>query len=227
MTDLLIAIAAFTLFHMLPSTPLRAWIIARVGRRGFMWAFSALSVFFFGWMWMAYRAAPAGPVFWVTSQGERWVSAALMLAVFALAIGAVTGRPRVLLTAEKALDGPEPVRGVLRITRHPLLWAVGLWGLVHMANNAGPADWLFFGYTTVLALAGTWLIDRRRARLLGDAWPPLKAKTSNLPFLAILQGRNRLFLREFGLARAAAALAAWALALWAHEAVFGLPAVWF
>ncbi len=181
-------------------------MIARVGQRRFMWAFSALSVLFFGWIWMAFRAASAGPVFWVTSQGERWASAALMLGAFLqiFSTGLRTGR----VTDSYGT-------------------AVGIWGLVHMANNAAAADWVFFGYMTLLALAGTWLIDHRRARLLGDAWPPLKAETSNLPFLAILRGRNRLLLREFGWARAAAALAAWALALWVHETVFGLPVLWF
>ncbi|MHA1164773.1 MAG: NnrU family protein [Alphaproteobacteria bacterium] len=227
MTELLIALAAFTVFHMVPSTPLRAWLIDRLGRGAFMWAFSGLSLLFFGWIWIAYRAAPVEIIFWVTPEWARWASAALMLAAIFLAIAAATGRPRVLLTAETALMEPDPVRGVMRITRHPMLWAVAIWGLLHMANNADPAAWVFFGYITVLALGGTYLIDRRRERLLGKAWRPLKAQTSNLPFLAIAQGRNRLILTEIGWSRFAATLGLWALVLFAHETAFGLPAIWF
>ena len=227
MYNLLIAIGAFTLFHMVPSTPLRAWLIDRLGRSPFMWAFSGLSLLFFGWIWIAYRAAPVEIIFWVTPEWARWASAALMLAAILLAIGAATGRPRVLLTAETALMEPDPVRGVLRITRHPMLWAVTIWGLLHMANNADPASWVFFGYITLLALGGTTLIDRRRARLIGKAWSPFKAQTSNLPFLAIAQGRNRLSFSEIGWSRLAATGVLWALILSAHETAFGLPAIWF
>ena len=227
MAELLVALTAFTVFHMLPSTPLRAWLIAALGRRTFMWVFSILSVLFFGWIWTAYRAAPVEVHFWVTPLWIRWLSAVILLTAILIAIGAATGRPRVLLTAETALMEPDPVRGVLRITRHPMLWAVVIWGLVHMANNADPAAWVFFGYITLLALGGTLLIDRRRTRLLGTAWTPLKEQTSNLPFLAIAQGRTQLSLSEIGWLRIGAALCLWALILWAHEDVFGLPAVWF
>lgn len=192
-----------------------------------MWSFSGLSLLFFGWIWIAYRAAPIETIFWHTPIWARWASAALMLASIQLAIAAITGRPRVILTAETALMEPDPVRGIVRITRHPMLWAVGIWGLLHMANNADPAGWVFFGYITMLALLGTLLIDRRRARLMGSAWQPLKAQTSNLPFLAIAQGRNQLVLKEIGWPRFAAAIGLWAFVLFVHETVFGLPAVWF
>jgi uncharacterized membrane protein len=192
-----------------------------------MWVFSFMSVLFFGWIWVAYRTAPVEVYFWVTPLWIRWLSAVILLTAILLAIGAATGRPRVLLTAETALMEPDPVRGVLRITRHPMLWAVVIWGFVHMANNADPAAWVFFGYITLLALGGTWLIDRRRARLLGTAWTHLKEQTSNLPFLAIAQGRNRVSLKEIGWSRIGASFCLWALILWAHEDAFGLPAVWF
>ena len=192
-----------------------------------MWAFSGLSLFMFGWIWVAYRAAPVEIIFWVTPEWARWTSAVLMLAALLLAVATATGRPRVLLTAETALMEPDPVRGVLRITRHPMLWAVLIWGLLHMANNADPAAWVFFGYITALALGGTFLIDRRRARLMGKTWQLIKSQTSNLPFLAIAQGRNQLVFTEIGWIRLTAAVGLWALILSAHEAVFGLPAIWF
>ncbi len=96
-----------------------------------------------------------------------------------------------------------------------------------MINNPDPPSWVFFGYVILLALGGTWLIDRRRRRLLGERWDRIRSETSNLPFLAILQGRNRLALGEIGAAPFALGALGWCALLLAHETLFGLPAVIF
>ena len=57
MSQLLLSIAVFLAAHLLPSTPLRGWLIARIGRQGFMRAFSALSLGLFVWVWLAFRQA--------------------------------------------------------------------------------------------------------------------------------------------------------------------------
>lgn len=226
MSELLLSLALFTGVHLLPSTPLRGRLIDAVGRRAFMWSFSALSLAMFAWVWLAYRRAPVETVFWVTGEGVRWASALVLLAALILLAAALLARPAVLLTGETVLAGDQPVRGPLRITRHPLLWPLVLWGVVHMVNNADPPSWLFFGYITALSLGGTWLIDRRRRRLLGDRWEHIRSQTSNLPFLAVLQGRNRLSLGEIGAAPFALGGFAWCALLLVHERLFGLPAVW-
>lgn len=227
MAQLALSILVFVVAHGLPSTPLRPWFIEHFGRRAFMVAFSALSVALFAWVWLSYRHAEIENVFWVTGPVGRSIGAVVMLAAILLLVLAVTGKPRLFLTGETVLSSPESVRGVLRITRHPLLWAITFWGLVHMANNADPPSWLFFGFLTLLALGGTWAIDRRRARLLEDGWPAIEAVTSNLPFLAIMQGRNRLVFSEIGWTRLAIGSGLWALILTLHEPVFGVSPLWF
>ncbi|MCG8560696.1 MAG: hypothetical protein MI824_12920 [Hyphomicrobiales bacterium] len=227
MGELALSIAVFLALHVLPSTPLRQRLIDTVGRGAFMWAFSGLSLLLFAWVWLAYRRAPVETVFWITGEAVRWGSALVLFASALLLAAAVLARERVLLTGETALAGDRPLAGVLRVTRHPMLWAAGLWGLVHMLNNADPPGWAFFGTSTALALGGTWLIDRRRRRLLGARWETVRAETSNLPFLAILQGRNRLVPGEIGWRPPALALLLWCGALAMHETLFGLPAVVF
>lgn len=225
MAELALSIGVFLAAHALPSTPLRPWLIDRLGRRVFMAVFSLLSTVLFVWVWIAYRSADIEAIYWVTGAGVRGVTAFVMLAAILLLAAAAMGKPRVLLTGETVLADADSIRGVLRITRHPLLWSVGLWGLVHMLNNADPPSWLFFGFLTALSFIGMFAIDRRRKRLLGESWTKIEAVTSNLPFAAVVTGRNRLILSEIGLAPLALGLALWALLLAIHEPVLGVSPI--
>ncbi len=226
MAELIFALIVFTALHLIPSTPLRAQLIEALGRQGFAWAFSAASGLLLVWAWLAYRAVFPETVFWVTGPVVRWLSALVMLAAVVLAVLAIAQRPRVLLTAEVSLRSEGALKGVMRITRHPLLWPVATWGLVHMLNNADPPSWVFFGYVTALALGGTWLIDRRRAKLLGPRWPAIEARTSNLPLLAIADGRNALVWEELPLPLVALGVGVWLALLILHPILIGAPAVW-
>ncbi len=60
------------------------------------------------------------------------------------------------------LDRLEPARGVLRITRHPVMWGVGLWAAVHLVANGDLASLLFFGGFLLTAL-GRGLASRPAA----------------------------------------------------------------
>ncbi len=227
MVELVVSLVVFLGVHALPSTPLRSWLIRKFGRSVFMAGFSIISVVLFAWVWIAYRQAEIEAIFWVTGPLERAISGVFVLFAVMFTVFAVSQRPMVLLTGETALSQDNAIRGVLRITRHPVLWAVGLWGVVHMLNNADPPSWLFFGVSTVLALVGTFAIDRRRKRLLGARWTTIEATTSNIPFLAILRGRNTLRLSEIGLIQLAIAIAVWAVILMLHEPAFGVSPLWF
>lgn len=225
MAELLAALAAFTLFHVLPSTPLRGMAIRRLGRNGFMALYSLVSLLLFVWLFVAFFRADVA-VWWVTPLWLRQLSAASMLLAFVLLAASLLQRPMVLLTAETVLADEAAVVGVLRLTRHPFLWALALWALVHALNNPDPAGLALFGYFLMLAAAGTLPIDRRRARLLGEErWRRLRSATSNLPFAAILAGHQSLprALREIGWAPLLAGLLAWALVLHFHATLLGMP----
>ena len=224
MHQLVISIVVFLAAHALPSTPLRGWLIARLGRRAFMWGFSFLSILLMAWVVYAYAQAEVETIWWVTGPLVRLFSALILFfAILSIVSTAMAEHP-VLLTAETVLTNPDALRGILRVTRHPLLWGLGLWGLVHMLNNADPPSWVFFGVMTFLALGGTWAIDRRRERLLGAHWDRVAGATSNFPGLAILQGRNRLVFSEIGLLPFGVATVLWLALLGLHEWVIGVPA---
>ena len=96
------------------------------------------------------------------------------------------------------------------------------------ATKIGPSGTLldnslvFFGTFAVLSLAGGMLIDARRTRENAPGWGVFMQATSNVPFWAILQGRQKLVPREIGLTRLAVALALYVLLLWLHPWLFGV-----
>ncbi len=68
------------------------------------------------------------------------------------------------------------------------------------------------------------LIDARKADALGEEWARFAAATSNVPFSAIVEGRNHFSAGEIGLARIATGLAAFAVMLAIHPWLFGVRA---
>ena len=75
-----------------------------------------------------------------------------------------------------------------------------------------------------IASVGTLLMDRRKQQSLGENWARFAAVSSNLPFLAILQGRNKFSAAEIGWRNPAIGLALYALVFWFHPALFGIRA---
>jgi uncharacterized membrane protein len=118
----------------------------------------------------------------------------------------------------KVGQGPEAARGIVRITRHPFLWGVALWALVHLIVNGDLASLIFFGSLLVLAVVGTLSIDAKRRRSFGEQWSRFANVTSDVPFAAIAAGRNRLgpALAEIGLWRPLAAILVYAVAFYFH-----------
>jgi uncharacterized membrane protein len=110
---------------------------------------------------------------------------------------------------------------VLRITRHPVMWGVGLWAAVHIVANGDLASLLFFGGFLLTALGGAGHLDRRMAATEGARWQRFAAVTSFLPFAALLAGRQRWAWAE--LRRPVAwGLGAFALLLFLHPHLFGV-----
>jgi uncharacterized membrane protein len=112
--------------------------------------------------------------------------------------------------------------GIVRITRHPFLIGVAIWALVHLIGNGDGASALFFGALALVALAGTVSIDAKRRRAQGQAWDAFAARTSIVPFAAIMSGRNTLQVGELGWLRPMAGFVAYALMLGGHAHIVGV-----
>jgi uncharacterized membrane protein len=225
---LIAASSFFLLIHFgVSGTRLRDLLVARLGAGPYRGAFAVASVVGIVWMTTAYRRAPAVDL-WGQLIGLRPLAFALVLIAFLfVAIGLATPSPTRVGMETKLAQGTETVRGIVRITRHPFLWGVGLWAFVHLIVNGDLASVILFGSLLLLALGGTVSIDAKRRRSFGDQWSQFIQATSNVPFAAIAAGRNQLrpALREIGILRPVIAIAAYALFFVFHGRLFGAPLV--
>jgi uncharacterized membrane protein len=73
-------------------------------------------------------------------------------------------------------------RGVLAITRHPMMWSFALWAVVHAAVIATPKALLLDAAILILALGGSVGQDRKKAKLMGERWHEWTAQTAFVPF---------------------------------------------
>jgi len=191
MTALLLASIAFLLTHFVTSTPLRPKLVAAIGEWPWRGLYSAIAFLTLGWMIWAYAGAPTEPL-WT---GLRHVPSVVMPLAFILLACGYRLNPT-MVGAERLLRNDDPARGMIRITRHPIMWAVMLWSGAHVLARGDLKSLVFFGALFATAALGTLSIDRRKAS--NPDWPRFAAVTSNVPFVAIIRGRNRLVWQEIG-----------------------------
>jgi uncharacterized membrane protein len=221
---MLYAAAAFFLaIHLVVAgTRLRDAITGVVGEPAYLGLFSLASLGGIVWLAMSYNAASAAgsEVLWTAGPGVTHTGIIVIAIAFWLGVsGLLTPNPTSVGQEKAAASEPS---GMLRITRHPFLWGVAIWAAFHTAANGDAASVVFFGTFFVLAVLGTFSIDAKRARKMGDAWTGFASRTSNIPFGAILTGRNSLKLGELFGVRQLAALAVFAAVLFAHAWAFGV-----
>ena len=224
MTNLILASAVFLLIHFgISGTRLRGWLVARLGEGRYLGFFSLASIAGLFWMGSAHAHAPA--VFlWADPVGLWPVGKALMLfATLFVVIGLTASNPTMVGGQTRLARGQDAARGITRITRHPFLWGVAIWALVHLVVNGDLASLIFYGSLLVLAIGGTPLIDARQRGRVGEQWNAFANVTSNVPFAAIVADRNQFspVLREIGILRLALALAVYAAVLALHGRLFG------
>ncbi len=87
--------------------------------------------------------------------------------------------------------------GIIRITRHPQMVGQLIWCIAHTL-------WIGTSFTLLTSIGlvlhhlfGVWHGDKRLSDRYGDAFAAVKARTTVIPFLAILQGRQTLVWSEF------------------------------
>lgn len=225
MTMFAAALAAFILLHIgVSATPLRAALVRSIGEGPYRGVFSLASAGALVWMILAFgaaRAAPDNPILWNPPAWGRHLTATFVLVGFLLAVSGLLTPGPTQAGFEGALKKPEPAKGVLRITRHPFLWGVALWGVGHLFTNGEGTSVMLFGGLAIMSLLGTRSIDRKSAARMPAEWAPFRDATSNVPFAAILKGHNRLALGEMAIPLLAA-LAAFGAVIWFHRVLFGV-----
>ncbi|HET8728722.1 MAG TPA: NnrU family protein [Alphaproteobacteria bacterium] len=205
------------------STGLRDRIVDAIGEGPYLGLYSLVALGVLVWLVMAYNAAPPGPVLWNAYPWGWYVPIVVVPVALVLLVGGLSIPNPTAVGGDRQLAEPQPVRGVLRITRHPVMWAIGLWAIAHTVPNGDLASLLFFGFLGALALLGTLFIDAKNRKRRGAAFAPFELATSNLPFLAVAQRRQDLgrAVREFGVWRLVVVVVLYAALLHGHRFLFG------
>jgi uncharacterized membrane protein len=225
MTMLIAAAAVFLAIHLLiAGTRVRDGITGAIGEGAYLGLFSLASLGAIALLAIAYKAAQRGedPLLYDLGPGVKHLGIPVVALAFLLGVQGLFMPNPTSLRQEGSAANPDTIRGVLRITRHPFLWGVAIWSAFHLSANGDEASVIFFGTFFVLSILGTFSIDAKRRRKMGEAWAAFAAKTSNIPFAAAITGRNSLKLGEsFGWRFWVAALL-FVTVLFAHAHIFGV-----
>ena len=219
MAMLALATVVFLATHYISSTPLRSGLVRMMGENGYLGLYTLISLAALGWMIWAYIKAPYERL-WFGDEFKVWAVVLMPVSLVFIACGALTRNPSAV-RQESALRAMGEPRGILRVTRHPIMWGIALWAVVHLIARGDTASLMFFGGLLLLAISGTVLQDARKDRMIGVDWQRFAATTSNLPFAAIIQGRNRFRFDEIGWGKVLVGLALYFVLAFLHPYLFG------
>ncbi|ANV90220.1 NnrU family protein [Picosynechococcus sp. PCC 8807] len=177
---------------------LRPWGEQRIGSRLYRVLFALVSIpFATGLIIYFFNHRYDGLVLWQV-QGDVWVKPTvwwlsaisfffLYPSTFNLLEIAAVKQPQVHLYE----------KGIIRITRHPQMVGQLIWCVAHTL-------WIGSSFTLLTSIGlmahhifAVWHGDRRLRSRYGQTFLAVKERTSIIPFLAILQGRQQLKLEEF------------------------------
>jgi len=173
------------------SSAVRPRLISAVGEQRYRAVYSLIAFATLGPLIYEFaRNKHAGPLLWALRAVPPFRELAWLMMVAALILvagGFMNPSPGAMVAPA---GGSEP-RGLLKITRHPDFVGFGLFGVAHMLMNGRAGDVIFFGMFPALAIIGGMHQDRRKISELGDRYRQFLAKTSFLPFAALVGGRVR------------------------------------
>jgi len=219
---LLFAMAVFVGSHfVLSSLAVREGLIKLISENGFRLFYSLVAVASLAWVITAYLAAPVVAL-WPDPPQLRYLPIAFMPLACILVVAGVTTSNVTMFAGERYADGPRPVWGIVTVTRHPALWGIALWSVVHLLANGDQASVTLFGGLAVLCFGGMAHIDQRRRVALGSAWGPVVLTTSVVPFAAALQGRTEIDWAGIGAWRVLGGIALYLALILTHKWAIGV-----
>ncbi len=206
---------------VLSGASLRRFLIGRLGRLPYLGLYSVFAAAALAWLIVAYGRAPDFEL-WGDPLWARYLALVLMpFAAILLVCGAATPSPTAVGGA-RVLRRDDPAPGILKVTRHPVMWAFALWAAVHLIANGDMASLILFGAVLTLALGGMAHMEARLRAEGGRAWQRLAAATSVIPFAAAYSGRARISLAGIGAWRIGLGVALYFVLLLGHEWAFGV-----
>jgi uncharacterized membrane protein len=211
-------VGLFVVSHELLSHPLRAPLVARLGEKGFALVYSLVALGSFGTAVQLWGQIPKARL-WDTPAAAYGPALALMLLAFILFVGSVSSPNPAMMPGVKG----EP-KGMQRITRHPMMWSFVIWAGVHIVMTADPRTIVLGSGVAALALIGTFMQDIKK-KAQNASYGAHMARTSHVPFAAILGGRQPLSALWPGLVPVVLGTVLWFLFLgWGHTYLIGVRA---
>lgn len=217
---LLIASIAFIGTHFLLSHPLRAPLIGALGEKRFLGIYSLVAFITLGLMIAAFHNAPARTEpLWSGYDEVSWTIASLLtILALVLLLGSFRGNPALPSPDAKPTFSREP-HGVFRVTRHPMMWSIGLWAIAHILIMPTGRTLIFAGGLGILALLGSHFQDRKKRASIGADWREWESKTSFWP--------RWLQFPYAGWGHWIGAIVLWLAITWAHVLFAYVPAgIW-
>ena len=179
------------------STRLRDVLVDKIGLNAYMGLYSLVATVTLAYLIYLYSVVPRETYLWLPNPDLFWVPKVIMPIALIFVLGGFLVRNPTMVGASLEKDSAADLaRGVTRITRHPLQWGIVLWAFCHVVVNGDLVSIIFFLSFGVLSAAGTFLMDMKKAKTFGEAWTQYAGVTSNIPFGAILSGRNTLKIGE-------------------------------
>ncbi|TAD75909.1 MAG: MFS transporter [Sphingomonadales bacterium] len=215
--NLIAANIAFVGSHFIMSHPLRGPMVKALGAGGFQGAYTIVSFATLAWVYFAFIAAPSADL---PGSGQAgWIIATILtLPAMILLAGSFVGNPALPTPMAEAQTRAEP-QGALRVTRHPMMWGIGLWAISHMVLFWSTRTMVTALAMGVLALVGAKFQDAKKEALMGAAWAEWESKTSYWPRW------GKLF--SVGAVPLIAGTVLWLAGSWLHLWRAGIPAgVW-
>lgn len=226
--QLAVASAAFVGTHFLLSHPLRGSLVKMMGEGAFRGLYTVVALATFGWMLWAWRAVPAsvpaylpGEAAWIAASVAMWFASVLLA-------GSFFGNPALPApgAAQAALRNPV---GVFAITRHPMMWSIAIWAVVHLLIWPTRENHILATAMLILALGGSLGQDAKKARLMGDAWRGWARRTAFVPFAGQVGGRLQWAAAWPGGIALTLGTLLWLALTWAHTPLGARMAagIWF
>ncbi len=224
MSEIWLAAAIWVVSHLgISSSPIRQRLVDKIGQGPYLGVYSLIAAASLGYLIWTYANVPRFDYLWLPDPALYWLAKVTMPIAFILLVGGfMVPNPTnvgMSLDEDPATAG-SLARGVTRITRHPLQWAIVIWGVGHIVANGDVVSVVFFASFVTLSGLGSWLMDIKKAKTMGPGWEAYANSTSNIPFAAILTGRNRLVIGELWLP-VVVGIVVHAVVYYFHEAITG------
>ncbi len=218
-----LATLAFVGGHFVLSHPLRSVLVRRLGEGAFAGVYSLIVAIALVWLVYAHATAPYIAIWGDPIWAHHLLPLIMIPSVLLVVLGLTSKNPTMGPKGASALT--DTGHGVIAITRHPTLWGYALWAAGHMLANGDQATVILTGGILLLSLGGAAAIDAKKRKLLGAPYDAFMARTSFVPFFAMIQGRAKLSWAEIGLWRVALAIVVYVALVLLHPYVIGRAAI--